>query len=190
MTAVDQRQDQTVTPAPRAGRSTSPAIWIASVVVLLVLLLFRTQQLHATVTGKVAETDAAKDLTDPAMTELAVNIGFYLGVVLSTVFAAVYFSLASIAENTFFPGLRRGGRRVRIGILGAVATGSLLSVQLASLALSVPSPKDHWVTFLYVAALGLGIPWMFRRQWEGAARSTVVAIFAASLAIAAVSLAL
>ncbi|MCO4254637.1 hypothetical protein [Pseudarthrobacter cellobiosi] len=190
MTAVHQGQDQTVGPTPRVGRSTSPALWLASAAALLVLLVHRSQQLHAAVTGKVAETGAAKDLTDPAMTELAVNISFYLGVVLSTVFAAVYFSLVSVAESTFFPGLRRGGQRLRIGILGAVATVSLLSVHLLSLALSVPSPKDHWVTFLYVAALGLGIPWIFRRQWEGAARTTVAAIFTASLATAAVSLAL
>ena len=188
MSAAPQTQE--ARSAPRPGKSTSPAVWISSAMILLVLLLFRSQQLHATVAGKVAETGIAKELTDPAMTELAVNIGFYFGVVLSTVLAAVYFSLASIAESTFFPGIKRGGQHLRIGILGTVAILSLLSVQLFSFALSVPSPKDHWVTFLFVAALGLGIPWMFRRQWAGAARKTVVSVFAASLAIAAVSLAL
>ncbi|XAS72353.1 hypothetical protein VUN82_00395 [Micrococcaceae bacterium Sec5.1] len=174
--------------APRPRRSTSPLLWTGAVGALLVLLLLRSQQLHSTVAAKVAETGAAKELTDPAMAELSVNIGFYLGVVISGVLAAVYFSLASVAESTFFPGFSKGRGRFRVGVLGTVAIVSLLSVQLMSLLLTVASPKDHWLTFAYVGLVGLGVPWMFRQQWNTTRRPAV--LFAASLAIAAVSLAL
>lgn len=188
MSRLDQTPNTSARPAARPRRSTSPLVWSSAVGALLLFLLLRSQQLHSTVSAKVAETGAAKELTDPAMAELSVNIGFYLGVVLSGVLAAVYFSLASIAESTFFPGLSWGPGRLRVGVLGAVAIVSLLSVQLISFLLSISSPKDHWLTFAYVGLVGLGIPWLYRLRHKSVQRP--LALFAASLAIAAVSLAL
>lgn len=190
MSTLNPAQDVPAPLGARTPRSTSPLVWSAAVVILLVLLLLRSQQLHSTVAAKVSETGAAKELTDPALAALSVNIGFYLGVVISGVLAAVYFSLASVAESTFFPRISLGRNRARVGVLGAVAIVSLLSVQAISLLLSIPSPKDHWVAFIYVAAAGLGIPWMFRRRWAALRGKTLPALFVASLAIAAVSLAL
>lgn len=190
MSTLNQAKDVPARPAARPPRSTSPLLWTGAMAALVVLLLLRSQQLHSIVAAKVAETGAAKELTDPAMAELSVNIGFYLGVVISGVLAAVYFSLASIAESTFFPRVSLGQDKARMGVLGAAAIVSLLSVQLISLLLSIPSPKDHWVTFVYVGAVGAGIPWIFRRRWAGMKTKSVIAMFAASLALAAVSLAL
>ncbi|MHC6221767.1 hypothetical protein [Arthrobacter sp. MMS24-S77] len=189
MSTLEKRLEPPARPAARLRRSTAPLIWTSGVAALLVLLLLRSQQLHSTVAAKVAETTAAKELTDPALTELSVNIGFYLGVVISAVLACVYFSLASIAESTFFPGVSRGPDRYRVGVLGAVAVVSLLSVQLISLLLSIPSPKDHWLAFVFVALVGLGVPWLYRSQGSTSGRQPLV-LFAASEAIAAVSLAL
>jgi hypothetical protein len=174
----------------RPRRSTSPLIWTGAVAALLILLLLRSQQLHSIVSAKVSETGAARELTDPALAELSVNIGFYLGVVISGLLAAVYFSLASVAESTFFPLMSLGRGKARIGVLGAVAIVSLLSVQIVSLLMSITSPKDQWLTFVYVGVVGLGIPWIFRHRWTGMRTKSVMALFAASLVLAAVSLAL
>jgi len=192
MTPASLSTQQTTDPkfSRQSKVSTSPSVWLCSVGALLVLLLLRSQQLHGAVSVKVAETEAAKAIGDPAVTELAVNIGFYLGVVLSTVLSALYFSLASIAESTLLPRLRRGGPRLRIGLLGGAAAASLLGVQLFSLLLSLASPKDHWATFVYVAVVGACAPLMFRKQWSSFSSKTIAAIFAGSLATAAVSLAL
>lgn len=177
-------------PSRRPQRNTSPLVWMCSAGALLGLLMLRSQQLHGVVAGKVAQTDAARAISDPAVTELAVNVGFYVGVVLSTLLSTLYFSLTSIAESTFFPGLKRGGLRFRVGLLGCAAIVSLLGVQLVSLLLSLTSPKDHWATFVYVAFVGASSPFMFRSQWSSSSSKTTAAIFAASLATAAVSLAL
>lgn len=177
-------------PSRRLQRNTSPLVWMCSAGALLGLLLLRSQQLHGVVSGKVAQTDAARSISDPAVTELAVNVGFYVGVVLSTLLSTLYFSLTSIAESTFFAGLKRGGLRFRVGLLGCTAIVSLLGVQLVSLLLSLTSPKDHWATFVYVALVGACSPIMFRKQWSSSSSKTTAAIFATSLATAAVSLAL
>lgn len=177
-------------PSRRPRRNTSPLIWVCSAEALLGLLLFRSQQLRTVVAGQVAQTDAARAISDPVVTELAVNVGFYVGVVLSTLLSTLYFSLTSIAESTFFPGLKRGGLRFRIGLLGCTAIVSLLGVQLVSLLLSLTSPKDHWATFVYVALVGACSPFIFRKQWSSSPSKTTAVIFAASLATAAVSLAL
>ena len=192
MSMLNQAQDVPARRAARELRSTSSLVWVGAVGALLVLLLLRSQQLHSIVAAKVAETDAAKQLTDPAMADLSVNIGFYLGVVISVVLATFYFSLASIAESTFFPNVSVGKNKLRVGVLGAVAIVSLLSVQVISLLLSIPSPKDHWVTYVYVVAAGLGVPWIYRRRWAGMRGKTrsFAALVAASLALATVSLAL
>jgi hypothetical protein len=173
-----------------SARSTSPIVWMASAGTLLVLLLLRSQQLRGTVAAKVAETEAAKAISDAAVTELAVNVGFYLGVVLSTVLSILYFSLASIAESTFFPRIKWGRMRLRVGLLGCTAVISLLGVQLFSLVWSLPSPKDHWGTFVFVAVIGLSVPMLFRDKWWTVSLKVKTAIFAGSLATAAISLAL
>lgn len=192
MTSSSMRVQQATEgkPSRTLSRSTAPFVWICSAGALLGLLLLRSQQLHGTVSVKVAQTDAARAISDPAVTELAVNVGFYLGVVLSTVLSTLYFSLISVAESSFFPRLKRGGLRFRVGLLGCTAVVSLLGVQLVSLLLILSSPKDHWVTYLYVALVGACAPFNFRKQWSGSSSKTIAAIFAASLATAAVSLAL
>lgn len=177
-------------PSRRPQRNTSPLVWMCSTGALLGLLLLRSQQLHEVVAGKVAQTDAARAISDPGVTELAVNVGFYVGVVLSTLLSTLYFSLTSIAESTFFPVLKRGGLRFRVGLLGCTAIVSLLGVQLVSLLLSLTSPKDHWATFVYVALVGASSPFIFRKQWSNSSPKTTTAIVATSLATAAVSLAL
>lgn len=171
-------------------KSTSPLIWSLSTLSLLVLLVLRSQQLHTDVAAKVRDAAADSAINDPAVTSLAVDIGFYLGVVLSTMLAALYFSMASVAESRIFPGVRIGRGRARMGFLGMASIASLLGIQVFSLAFSLPSPKESFGAFVYVGIIGLASPLLFHRAWRGGRRTSVTAIFLSSIATAALSLAL
>lgn len=175
-------------PVIRRSRSTSSLAWFCAVAGSLVLLLLRSRQLHGIVATRVAGTEAAKSLSDPALTELSINIGFSLGLIISGTLTIMYFSLASIAESTFFPRVALGRNRFRVGVLGAVAIMSLLSTQIISLMLSISSPKDRWQIILGVAVVGLGLPWIFRRRWADIRGKSLLFLFPASLSLAAISL--
>jgi hypothetical protein len=173
---------------PGARRSTSALIWLAGIAIVLVTLTLRGEQLRGTIAEQVAASDAGRSLTDPALTELSVNIGFYLAIVLSGAVTAMYFSLASVAESRIFPALLWSVGNMRVGFLGLAAIISVVGVQVVSLLFAVTSPKDQWQTYLFVAVVGLATPFLFRRHWLGRPARAIAAIFGASALIAATSL--
>ncbi len=175
------------TETDKPPKSTSAIVWMTAFVMLLALLLLRSSQLYDEVASQVLMTEEAQALDDPAMGTLATSIGFYLGLTISMLATALYFSLASVIETRMFPRLVRSAGRVRLGFLGATAVTVTVPVQLVSWLLAQESPKDQWLFYAFILAAGLTIPLLFRKQWQSLGSRKVRIIFGTSLLIASVS---
>ena len=173
--------------ADKPPKSTSAIIWTTAFLMLLALLLLRSGQLYDQVSAQVLMTEEAQALDDPAMGALATGIGFYLGLTISMLATALYFSLASVIETRMFPGMVRATRRLRLGFLGATALAVTVPVQAAAWLLAQESPKDHWLFYVYVAVAGLATPLLFRSQWQSLGSRRIPIVFGTSLLLAAVS---
>jgi hypothetical protein len=161
--------------------------WVLVYLVTVAAVVVTAPTLRSEVDRQLAGSDAVGQVHDPALADLAINIGMLLAVLLFMLVLALYLSLASVMDRSLFrPRLRPNGRGP-IGLFFIVAACCTVPVHAVSAAFSIAGPKDTPLFYVYVMAVGIAAPFLFRRYWVDLERSRKAALFGSALMLAAAS---
>jgi len=184
---------ETVTEAPKPARTkpalvTTRSVWLTAYALTAAAIVLRVLTLRHYVASEIARQNVLHDLHDPRLEKLAVNTGYLLAVLISLLILWLFYSLASVMERNIFRTAHQVGP-VRIGLFFVVAFLTTLPVHAVCAAFGVISPKNSVIYFVYVAAVGLATPLLYRQGWAGRSRGRVLGVFLFSFALAALSVA-
>lgn len=171
----------------RKHRSTSAFVWTAALLVIACLLVMRVLTMRQSVNAQLQASGLDADLGDESLRDLAVNIGFYLSIILAGVFVMLFFSLASVLESRLLPEFYVGHGRIRVGLLGLVAISGVMYGHLVPALLQISNPKDFWFFYLLLLPLTFAALLVFRSRillLSGRGRTLTVSL---SLAVSAAS---
>ncbi|MEU2432619.1 hypothetical protein ABZ611_24490 [Streptomyces sp. NPDC007861] len=168
----------------KAASPTSKSLWLSLYFVALVLVLFRLPTAFAYAETLITPKQRA-EIGDPAMAGLAVKVAVGGGVLLTVFAYAIYVFVARALERRVFTASRLLGRGLRTGVFFPVLALCLVPPQLAALAFEVVDPTQGIVYYLYILAVALLVPVLFRGRYRNLPPGKIIALYCCSLGLAA-----
>lgn len=168
---------------------TNRKVWIGTIVVTALLLVARSATIYGTIGVKLDENGIGEQIQDKGLEQLAVNVGFMLAIIISLAVLLALYSIAALMERNIFRVNLKVMPGVRIGPFYPVVFASTIPVQIVCLLFGLSSPKDSLIYYLYVVAVGLACPLLFRRVWKNLPKSKVTTYFVCSFGLAVLSMA-
>lgn len=165
---------------------TSRALWVAAYVTAATLVVARSTSLRQAVLEEFRHSEAASMVSDQNLESLAVNVGIYLGILLSLGVVLLYFALAATAERHIFTRSLIIGRW-RIGLFFTVAMLCTVPVHAVAWVAGLSAPRDHPLFHAYVVVVVVGSLLLFRRRWADVGRSRLLLLVGMTLAVAILS---
>ncbi len=156
-------------PEPSAAREwvpTSRGLWIASYILLMVLVALRLPLTRKHLNANVP-ADVRSEIGDDRLLSLSMTVGTVMFFLLYAVIIALYFSLAAFLDKRVIPGKSVLAGRVNIGAFFVIAIFATIPVNLFSVVFGVIQPRDvpgFWAYFPSISVLALAI---FFRHWRG-----------------------
>ncbi|UYY82469.1 hypothetical protein OIT41_05240 [Arthrobacter sp. YA7-1] len=156
-------------PEPSSARgwvSTSRGLWIASYILLMVLVALRLPLTRKYLNANVP-ADVRSEIGDDRLLSLSMTVGTVMFFLLYAVIIALYFSLAAFLDKRVIPGKSVLAGRVNIGAFFVIAIFATIPVNLFSVLFGVIQPRDvpgFWAYFPSTALVALAL---FYRHWRG-----------------------
>jgi hypothetical protein len=173
--------------APGPVDATPRRWWVLVYLLTVAMVAATTPTLRSEVHQQLARGDALEQVHDPGLADLAINIGMLLAVLLFMLVLALYLSLASVMDRSLFrPRLHAKGHGP-FGLFFIVAACCTVPVHAVSAAFSIAAPKDTPLFYIYVLAVGIAAPFLFRRYWVDLERSRKAVLFLSTLMLATAS---
>jgi hypothetical protein len=167
--------------------ATSRALWVVTYLLVALLIGLRIPQTYEYLADRVPP-DMAEALNDPEMERLALRVGVYLGVVLTALVVAVYFSVAAVLERKVFTVGRTIRGRLSFGLFYLVTTLCMVPVHVVSLVFGIPDPRQSVLYYVYVVAVGIGAPWVYYRTWRRLGAQKIFILFTTSVILATLTI--
>ncbi|MEU2159314.1 hypothetical protein ABZ532_30635 [Streptomyces sp. NPDC019396] len=170
----------------KAAAPTSKFLWLALYFVACALVLCRLPTAFAYAQTLITPKQRA-EIGDPALQDLAVNVAVGGGVLLTVFVYACYVFVARALERRVFTASRPLGRGLRTGAFFPVVALCLVPPQLAALAFGMVDPTQGIVYYLYITAVALLVPALFRAHWRHLPSGRIIALYCCSLGLAALA---
>ncbi|MCD0445731.1 hypothetical protein LO763_19160 [Glycomyces sp. A-F 0318] len=172
--------------AERPRSATSRPLWLLAYLVIVGLLVARIPQLQAYVDQEMPQ-ESLDAIGDPELEQLAVRSAIMIGIVLLSLVAALYLSLAAVLERKVFTARIAVGKRTTFGLYFLVTVLCLVPGNLFSLVTGVVAVREHLWYFLYLGLVGAAAPFAFRSTWKGLPGRKIALLFATTIGLTALT---
>ncbi|SDH34254.1 hypothetical protein SAMN04489720_0991 [Agrococcus jejuensis] len=169
------------TPRLDPSRGTSIAIWACMIAVVAVLIAVRLPQLERLVTERTS--DLLVELADPELGAASVRVGAVTAIVLFIAVGIVIALVVGLLERWLGPRALAPRPWARLGAGGAMVGLVGIGLQVAAVALAVPSVEKSALVLVGILAIAALMPLAFRdgRTRTGYLRSLAVTVAAGML---------